>query len=274
MTLVSTPLPQAPSLSPMTRLRDYFLLRPGAARLAICIALVALWEISGHTVMDPDFLSPPSAIIQAIPRVLGNPGVLGALWDTFYELVLAFCISVVLGVLIAIPIGMHKFTLRSALPLVLMLYSIPQVTILPLFVLYFGVGAGSKIAFGVTHGIFPIILNVIAGLQTLEAAHLTAAHSMGANRRQIFRRVVLPHLTPSLFAGLRLAMAGTLLGVLLAELYVSAGGIGYYTKLFSESFDPSATFTLVGALALMAVFLNEVVRRAEKRASFWRTQQQ
>jgi len=62
--------------------------------------------------------------------------------------------------------------------------------------------------------------------------------------------------------------------VLLAELYVSAGGIGYYTKLFSESFDPSATFTLVGALALMAVFLNEVVRRAEKRASFWRTQQQ
>jgi ABC-type nitrate/sulfonate/bicarbonate transport system permease component len=245
---------------------------PGRARAMVIVLALILWEIAGHTVFDPDFISPPSAILLAAPRVLGDAAVGMALLHTFYELLFAFVIGVVAGVLIGVPIGLHRFTLKSAMPLILLAYSIPQVTVLPLFVLYFGVGPASKIAFGVSHGIFPIILNVIAGVQTVEPAHLTAARSMGASRWQIFRRVVLPHMTPSLFAGLRLAMSATLLGVLLAELYVSTGGIGYYTRLFSESFDPPATFVLVTCLAFMAIILNELVRRAERRASFWRAQ--
>jgi ABC-type nitrate/sulfonate/bicarbonate transport system permease component len=243
---------------------------PTVARLGVVILVFALWELAGHTILDPNFLSPPSAIIQAMPRVLGDPGVQAALQASFIELVIAFVLAVVAGVAIGLPIGLSGFAMRATLPLVLLLYAIPQVTILPLFVLYFGIGAGAKIAFGVSHGIFPIILNVIAGVQSVEAAHLTAARSMGATRLQSIRRVVLPHMTPSLFTGLRLAMSGTLLGVLLAELYVSTGGVGYYARIFADSFDPPATFTLVAMLALMAVVLNETVRLAERRASFWR----
>ncbi len=242
------------------------------ARIVVVIFVLLLWEIAGHTIFDQDFISPPSSIIAALPRVLRDPNIIWALSVTFYELVVAFIIALIGGLLIGIPVGLHGFTTRSALPLILLAYSIPQVTILPLFVLWFGVDSASKIAFGVSHGIFPVILNVIAGAQTVENAHLTAARSMGATRFQILRRVILPHMTPSLFAGLRLGMSATLLGVLLAELYVSTGGIGYYTKLYSESFDPPAMFSLVVCLALMAVVLNETVRRAEKRASFWRVQ--
>ena len=243
---------------------------PSAARLVVIALAVASWEVAGHTVFDTDFISPPSAILLAAPRVLGDPDVLLALWASFYQLVVAFATSLVAGVVIGAPIGLSRFTTRSLLPLILLAYSIPQVTVLPLFVLWFGIGSATKIAFGVSHGIFPILLNVIAGAQTIDEAHLKAARSMGATRAQVLRRVVLPHMTPSLFAGLRLGMSATLLGVLLAELYVSTGGIGFYTKLFSESFDPPATFTLVACLALMAILLNETVRRAEKRASFWR----
>jgi len=243
---------------------------PAVARLAVVVLVFVLWELAGHTVLDPNFLSPPSAIIQAMPRVLSDPGVQTALQASFIELVIAFVLAVVAGVVIGLPIGLSSFARRATLPLVLLLYAIPQVTILPLFVLYFGIGAGSKIAFGVSHGIFPIILNVVAGVQSVEAAHLTAARSMGATKLQTIRRVVLPHMTPSLFTGLRLAMSGTLLGVLLAELYVSTGGVGYYARVFADSFDPPATFTLVAMLALMAVVLNETVRLAERRASFWR----
>jgi ABC-type nitrate/sulfonate/bicarbonate transport system permease component len=255
---------------PAAATRAFLRRNPATARFAVVIVAFALWELAGHTVLDPDFLSPPSAIVQAMPRVLGETGVQNALWASFFELVVAFALAVVGGIAIALPIGLSGFTMRVTLPLILLLYSIPQVTILPLFVLYFGIGAGSKIAFGVSHGIFPIILNVIAGVQSVEAAHLVAARSMGATRLQTIRRVVLPHMTPSLFTGLRLAMSGTLLGVLLAELYVSTGGVGYYTRIFADSFDPPATFTLVAMLALMAVVLNETVRLAERRASFWR----
>jgi NitT/TauT family transport system permease protein len=205
-----------------------------------------------------------------MPRVLGDPGVQRALAVSFYELIVAFAMAVFFGALIGLAIGLSRFGTRTTLPLVLLIYAIPQVTVLPLFVLYFGIGAGSKIAFGFTHGIFPVILNTIAGVRSVDEAHLNAARAMGATRFQTIRRVVFPQMTPSLFAGLRLAMSGTLLGVLLAELYVSTAGIGYYSRLFSDSFDPPATFSLVTVLALMAVVLNELVRRAERRASFWR----
>ena len=154
--------------------------RPGVARLMVFVGLAILWEIAGHTVLDPHFLSPPSAIIQAMPRVVGDPGVQKALWASFYELVIAFTLSVVVGVLVGLPIGLSRFAQRTTLPLILLIYSIPQVTILPLFVLYFGIGAGSKIAFGFSHGVFFIILNVIAGVQSVEEVHLNAARAMGA----------------------------------------------------------------------------------------------
>jgi ABC-type nitrate/sulfonate/bicarbonate transport system permease component len=250
--------------------RAFLYRNPAVVRLGLVVLALVLWELAGHTVLDPNFLSPPSAIITAMPRVLGDPGVRDALLASFLELVVAFVLAVALGLAIGLMVGLSGFARRATLPLVLLLYSIPQVTILPLFVLYFGIGAGSKIAFGVSHGIFPIILNVVAGVQSVEQAHLTAAHSMGASRLQTIRRVVVPHTMPSLFTGLRLAMSATLLGVLLAELYVSTGGVGYYTRIFADSFDPPATFTLVAVLALMAVVLNEAVRIAERRASFWR----
>jgi ABC-type nitrate/sulfonate/bicarbonate transport system permease component len=245
-------------------------LTPGWVRVAIILLAVVAWEIAGHTIFDPEFISPPSAIIAALPRVLADPAIRHAILVSFYELVAAFGIATLAGIVLGVPIGLHRFTLRSALPLVLLIYSIPQVTVLPLFILYFGIGPASKIAFGVSHGIFPILLNVVAGAQTVEPAHLKAARSMGAGRLLIFRRVVLPHMVPSLFSGLRLGMSATLLGVILAELYGSQAGIGYYTQVFTNSFDPAGMFALVAVLAVMAIVLNEIVRRAERRASFWR----
>ena len=245
--------------------------RPGLCRLGVLALFFVVWEIAGHTILDPDFIAPPSKVVAALPEVLGDRAIVMALVISLLELVASFAIALVLGVLIGLPVGLHKFTLRSALPLILLAYSIPQVTILPLFILYFGIGPAAKIAFGVTHGMFPIILNVIAGVQTVEESHLRAARSMGASRLQLFRRVVLPHVTPSLFAGMRLGMSGCLLGVLLAELYVSSGGVGQYTKLFAETFNPPALLALVSILAAMAIMMNEIVRGAERRASFWKS---
>ncbi len=102
------------------------------------------------------------------------------------------------------------------MPIILLLYGTPQVTILPLFILYFGIGAASKIAFGVSHGIFPIIVTIVAGVQNIKPILLTSARSMGASRWQVLRYVIFPHMIPSFFAGMRLGMTGVLLGVLLA----------------------------------------------------------
>ena len=151
------------------------------------------------------------------------------------------------------------------MPIVLLLFAIPQVSLLPLVILLFGLGPAAKIAFGFSHGVLPIVMNVVAGMRDVKELHLRAARSMGASRMETIRHVILPHAVPSLFTGLRLGMTMTLLGVILAELYVSTGGIGFYTRLFAENYNPAPLFALIGCLAVIAILFNELVRLAEKR---------
>jgi ABC-type nitrate/sulfonate/bicarbonate transport system permease component len=263
--MAMTALKQRPLLRSLAR-------RPWLARLIVIAALLALWEAAARFLVDPLFLSPPSQVIISLDKVFGTRGVPAALQLTLFELTVAFVLAVAIGLALGLAIGLQPLMRRSFYPIVLLLYGMPQVTILPLFILFFGIGAASKIAFGVTHGIFPVIVTVVAGVQNLKPILLTSARSMGASRWQIFRHVIFPHMVPSFFAGMRLGMSGVLLGVLLAELYVSIAGIGYFTTLFTQNFDPTKLLGLIAVLAAMAIVLNAIVRRAENHFARWRAE--
>jgi NitT/TauT family transport system permease protein len=256
---------------PFRTIQRALLRRPALARLLVVMALFLLWEVSARWWIDPMFLTPPSQVLASLGDLFATPGVPAALRITFWELAVAFVMSVAFGLVVGLAVGLSRFSHQSFMPIILLLYGTPQVTILPLFILYFGIGPASKIAFGVSHGIFPIIVTTVAGVQNIKPILMTAARSMGANRWQIFRWVIFPHMIPSFFAGMRLGMTGVLLGVLLAELYVSTAGIGYFTQLFTQIFDPTKLLGLISVLAAMAIVLNEIVRRAEVHFGRWRT---
>jgi ABC-type nitrate/sulfonate/bicarbonate transport system permease component len=243
--------------------------RPWTARIGVIMLLFGLWETAARWWVDPMFLSPPSRVFMSLQTVLDTRGVPAALRITFWELGIAFALSVAIGLVIGLAVGLASFARKSFMPIVLLLYGTPQVTILPLFILYFGIGPASKIAFGVSHGFFPIVLTIVAGVQNIRPILLTSARSMGASHWHVLRYIVFPHMIPSFFAGMRLAMTAVLLGVLLAELYVSTAGIGYFTTLFTQNFDPTRLFGLIAMLAAMAIVLNEIVRRAEAHFSRW-----
>jgi NitT/TauT family transport system permease protein len=245
--------------------------RPALARLLVIAALLLFWEAAARWWVDPIFLSPPSVVATSFGELFDIKGIPNALQITIWELAIAFAISVASGLVVGLAVGLSRFSHRSFMPIILLLYGTPQVTILPLFILYFGIGPASKIAFGVSHGIFPIIVTTVAGVQNIKPILMVAARSMGAGRWQIFRWVIFPHMIPSFFAGMRLGMTGVLLGVLLAELYVSAAGIGYFTQLFTQNFEPTNLLCLISVLAAMAIALNEIVRRAELHFGRWRT---
>jgi NitT/TauT family transport system permease protein len=253
------------------RLRLWFLRHPGVARLGVIILILIIWEVAARFFVDPRFLSPPSRVVISIDDVLATEGVPEALRVTLYELAVAFVLAVAIGVVVGLSVGLGRFAHRSFMPIILLLYGTPQITILPIFVLLFGIGPASKIAFGVTHGMFPVAILVVAGVQNLKPIYLVSARSMGASRWHILRHIIFPHMMPSFFTSMRLAMTGVLLGVLLAELYVSTAGIGYFTSVFTQDFDPSKLIGLVAILAAMAVALNEVVRRAELYYGRWRS---
>jgi NitT/TauT family transport system permease protein len=239
-------------------------------RLGVVLLILVVWEIAARFVVDPMFIAPPSRVVASLGAVWNTSGVPAALRLTLFELAVAFSISTVVGLVVGLAVGLRPFARRSVMPIILLLYGLPQITILPIFILLFGIGPLSKIAFGITHGTFVIIIAIVAGVQNLKPILLVSARSMGASRWQILRWVIFPHMIPSLFAGMRLGMSGALLGVLLAELYVSTAGIGHFTTMFTENFDPTKLFGLVAMLATMAIVLNEIVRRAETRFSRWR----
>jgi NitT/TauT family transport system permease protein len=242
---------------------------PGRARLLLIVGLVILWEFGARLLGDPLFMSAPSQTVAALVGFLDDPKVLEAIDTTLWELVVAFALSVAVGLPLGLFIGLQRFAFGSLFPIVLFAYATPQATILPLVILAFGIGSESKIAFGFTHAIFPIIVNVVAGVQGIRPLYVDAARSMGAGRRQIVWNVVIPHAVPSFFTGLRLAMTADLLGVLLAELFVSQEGVGHFTRLFTSSFQPQKLFAIIAALAAIAVVLNELCRRVERHMSRW-----
>jgi NitT/TauT family transport system permease protein len=244
---------------------------PGFVRLGVIVLLVVVWEVAARF-GDRLFVAPPSAVIPALWTLSGNKGLLAALVSALWELVAAFVVASLVGASTGLLIGRSRVAGATVYPIVLFLYSLPQAPLLPLFVLAFGIGPASKIAFGISHGIFPMIVTVAAGSRDVDPSLLTAARSMGARRWQVIWSIILPAATPSVFTGLRLTMSGVLLGVLLAELFVSQAGIGFYTRRFTDGFQPADLFALIAMLAALAVTLNEVCRLGENWFSRWRAE--
>lgn len=235
-------------------------------RLALILAIVALLEFYGRFVADPTFFVPPSKIVQSFFNdILSDARIVKALWMCIVQIAVAYILAIGFGLAIGLAVGATQFSRRTLFPVVLILYVIPQVSFLPLIILIFGLGPAAKIAFGFSHAIFPIIINVVSGMRTVRELHINAARSMGASRIETIRHITLPHMVPSLFTGLRLGMTLNLLGVILAELYVSNSGVGFFTRLFAEDFNPGPLFALIGSLAIIAIVFNELVRIAERR---------
>lgn len=246
------------------------LMTPAAARVYVIALVLIIWELAARFLIDPIFSAPPSVVLMNMGALLSRPGVAAALWITFGQLAVAFALSILFGLVIGLIVGSTRFSKQAFFPVLMMLYGMPQITILPVIILTFGIGAMSKIVFGVTHGMFPVIIATVASMNNLKPIYETSAYSMGASRWQRFRYVLLPHMVPGFFTGLRLSMAAVLIGVLLAELYASSAGIGRFTTVFSDSFDQKNLLGIVLIVAAIAMLFNALVRRVEIHFNRWR----
>ena len=249
--------------------RRLYMPAPWVMRLGVIVILLAAWEVAGRNA-DQLFFRSFSEVVLASKTLILEETTRRAIIVTLWELVIAFALAMLFGIVIGLIVAANKLTYRTFYPILLLTYAIPQITVLPLFVLYFGPGPASKVAFGFSHGIYPIMLNVIGGVQGISPLLLRSARSMGASRWQTFKWISFPHMVPSLFTGMRLGMTATLLGVLLGELYVTAGGVGFFTRQFTETLQPDRLYALIGILAILAIVINKSIRRAELRFSSWR----
>src|ERR1700734_516052 len=140
----------------MNGLRQFLLRHGGVVRLGVVALILIAWEIAARWFIDPLFISPPPRVLLSLGTVWHTTGVPAALRLTLFELATAFALAVGVGLTVGLAVGLHPFARRSVMPIILLLYGLPQITILPIFILLFGIGPLSKIAFGITHGTFVI----------------------------------------------------------------------------------------------------------------------
>jgi ABC-type nitrate/sulfonate/bicarbonate transport system permease component len=238
-------------------------------QFASVLALLAVWEVAARAGwVDTLFIPAPSAVLGALGRV-GGPA-LEALADTLGKTLIAYGLSVVLGVSAGVVIGSIRPLHQVLNPFVIAAYGIPKILVLPWIVLILGYGLGPAIVYGTIHGLFPILVLVVGGVRDVDRTLLTVARAYGATRWQLYWKVILPAIVPSVVAGMRLGIVFCLLGVLVVEMFAGIRGMGYVLGALANSFQAAELFAATALVSVASIVIVLSLDVVNDRLSRWR----
>ena len=239
---------------------------------AAVIVFLTAWELVGNVLglINPMFMSAPSLIWKAAVQLFGS----GEIWNDLYvsgvEFGWGYLLSVLVGVPFGIATGWYKRMSYIFDPFVNAMNATPRVALLPLVIIWLGIGILSKVGIIFLGAVFPILINSRDGVKTTPYNLLTAARSFGATEWQIFKSVVLPSTLPFILTGLRLGVGRALIGVMVGELYAATAGIGFMITVAGATFQTDKVFVGVLIFAISGMVSMELLTKLESRFDKWR----
>ncbi|HWO40478.1 MAG TPA: ABC transporter permease [Candidatus Eisenbacteria bacterium] len=238
------------------------------------VLFLLTWELVGGVFqwVNPMFMSSPSLIFNAAVQLFGSGEIWNDLKVSGIEFFWGFALSVAVGIPFGIAVGWYKKMAYIFDPFINALYSTPRVALLPLVIIWLGIGILSKVGIIFLGAVFPIMINARDGVKTTPYNLLTAARSFGATEWQIFKSVVLPSTVPFLISGLRLGVGRALIGVMVGELYAATAGIGFMITVAGATFQTDKVFVGVLIFAITGMISMDLLGRLEKRFDKWRPQ--
>jgi ABC-type nitrate/sulfonate/bicarbonate transport system permease component len=238
---------------------------------AVVLFLIT-WELVGGIFqwVNPMFMSAPSLIFHAAVQLFSTGEIWNDLRVSGIEFFWGYVLSVAVGIPFGIAVGWYKKMAYVFDPFVNALYSTPRVALLPLVIIWLGIGILSKVGIIFLGAVFPIMINARDGVKTTPYNLLTAARSFGASEWQIFKSVVLPSTVPFLISGLRLGVGRALIGVMVGELYAATAGIGFMITVAGATFQTDKVFVGVLVFAISGMISMDLLSRLEKRFDRWR----
>jgi ABC-type nitrate/sulfonate/bicarbonate transport system permease component len=244
--------------------RDQILIR--SIQIGFVAVLVGAWWFVTHSTQTLTLLLPRPELVWREMQVLW---VSGRLWSaavvTVMEIIKAYVIAVVAGLAVGFLVARSRNLMRIFEPVLTGMFAIPLTLFFPLFVVFFGIGPDSKIAYAATYSVFPIALNTIAGFASVDELYLRAVRSMGASGLQQFRHVYLPGAMPVTLTGLRIGFFICIASVLGGETLAAAAGIGKSIALSAELMDTARLYAWIAFVVLASVILNLLALAAENR---------
>ena len=236
----------------------------------VSLALTLLvWEWYGRGV-DPVFMSYPTAIVGALPQMIRSGELPKAFLASVEALAVGLVLAIVFGTLMGLLMGRYRFVDQLFQVQISALYATPNVALVPLLILWFGLGVTSKVVVIFLAAFFPIIVNTHAGVRNLSRGHVEVALAEGANEAQIFTKIVIPATLPFITTGIRLAMGRAVVGMVVAEIFTAVSGLGGAIVTYGNAFATNKLFVVIVVLALLGVALTESVRVIERRLAPWK----
>jgi len=239
---------------------------------AAVIVFLTAWELCGNTLqlINPLFMSAPSLVFKAAFQMFASGEIFNDLYVSGIEFFWGYMLSVVVAIPFGIAIGWYKRFAYVCDPFVNAMNATPRIALLPLVIIWLGIGIISKVGIIFLGAVFPLLINTRDGVKTTPVNLLTAARSFGASEWQIFKSVVLPSTVPFILTGLRLAVGRALIGVMVGELYAATAGIGFMITVAGATFQTDKVFVGVLIFAISGMTLTAVIDRYERRFDKWR----
>ncbi len=240
--------------------------------IAVLLFVIAWEAVVRFGLVNPLFSSSPSRIAATFVQMV-HEGSLGQdIRVSGAEFLLGYSLAVAVGILLGLAMGWYADVAAVLQPFVAALYSTPRIALLPLLIIWLGIGIWSKVAVVFLVAVFQVLISTEAGVRAADESLIRTARSFGANDRQIFMSIVLPGAVPYLIAGLRLGLGQALVGIVVGELYAATAGVGYEIAVAGETFQTDRVFVGIVILALAAIILMWCLRRLEMKFESWRPQ--
>jgi NitT/TauT family transport system permease protein len=256
---------------PRSSFFDAGLLRSRSQELitaGVIVGLFLLWELAVRILDIPRYLLPgPLAIASRIIEDFDM--LLPHIWVTTYEVLLGLAASIGIGIPLAIGIVYSRLFERVAYTIIVASQTVPKVALAPIIVIWFGYGLTSKVVVAFLIAFFPIVINTVVGMKSLEREMLYLARSLGASQLQIFLNFRLPKALPTIFGGLKVATTLAVIGAVVGEFIAANKGLGYVQLLANGNLDTVLNFATVALLSLVGIVLFAIVSILEQLIIRW-----
>ena len=233
-----------------------------ALRVGIIVAVLATWElVAASGLLYRDVVPSLAAIAIALYKTLSDSTFYFHLAATGYEIGIALVIGGLSGLAVGIALGASKLMARAYEAYLYYLGPTPKIIFFPVMIMWFGVGAGSKVAMGVVSCFFPIALNIAAGMREIDPVLIRVGASFRANTWQMVTKIYLPAMRYPVINGLRIGLGVALIGTLLAETKLSNRGIGFLVIQAYSLFDMPQMYSLLIVLFVISIGANALIGR-------------
>ncbi len=231
-------------------------------RVVIVLSVLVTWQLMAISGLFYNEVVPTlQKIIAALVKLLSHQDFYWNLWFTFNEIAIGLLIGGVTGVVAGLIVGANQFIAKAFEPYLYYLGPTPKIIFFPVMIMWFGAGAGSKIAMGAVSCFFPIALNVAAGMRQIDRILIKVGESFRANPWQMATKIYLPAMRHPIINGLRLGFGVALVGTLLAETKISNRGIGFMVIQAYANFDMPGMYAILIVLFVLAIGANTLVAR-------------